>query len=338
MKYLSLLIIVLISACNMEEAPKEFSKDILAPEKITVGFYNVENLFDTKDDPNVNDQDFTPDGDKEWSEKRYYEKLDKISRVINAMNKSEWPFLVGLAEVENKKVLEDLTDENDLIDANYEIVHYDSPDDRGIDVALLYRKDYFHVLKKESIDVSNPDFPNSKSRDILYVKGEFFNGEIFHIFVNHWSSRRDGTLETESKRMFQASVLKKHVDKINEAGSDEKIIIMGDFNDYPTDKSIKQILGADVNNIGLYNLAYALHMDDKGTINYKNDWGMFDQFMVSQAVFKNGIHLETKQQKILFNDWLVWKGKKPNRTYGGNEYYGGFSDHLPTYIDLVLAK
>lgn len=338
LKYFSLLFIVLIVACTMEEAPREFSNDIITPDNITIGFYNVENLFDTIDDPYINDDDFTPNGPKQWTDKRYREKLSNISRVLNAMNRNELPFIVGLVEVENRAVLEDLINEKELVKANYDIVHYNSPDQRGIDVAMLYRKDYFHILSKQSIDVTNPSYPNSRGRDILYVKGEFFNGEVFHIFVNHWSSRRDGTLETESKRQFQASTLKKQIDKINESGLEEKIVIMGDFNDYPTDKSIKNVLGADVKNTGLYNLAYALHMDDKGTVSYKNDWGMFDQFIVSQAVFENGIHLKSKQQKILFNDWLVFKGKKPNKTYGGNEYYGGFSDHLPTYINLAVSK
>lgn len=322
----------------MEEPKKEFSEHIIAPEKVTVGFYNVENLFDTEDEPGVNDNDFTPDGDKNWTEERYYDKLDKIARVFNAMNKSDWPVILGLAEVENKDVLKDLIKQKDLVSADYGIVHYDSPDTRGIDVALLYRKEFFQVLKKTSIDISNPDFIHSKTRDILHVKGQFFNGEIVHFFVNHWSSRRDGILETEPKRVFQAAQLRKEVDKIKANAPEEKIIIMGDFNDYPTDKSLKQVLKADIQGDGLYNLAYALHMDGKGTINYKNKWGMFDQFIVSSNVFEKGLILKTKQQKILYTDWLVWKGKKPNRTYGGNKYYGGFSDHLPTYIDLEFSK
>lgn len=338
MKYYIFILILLITACAMEEPKKEFSEDIISPEKVTVGFYNVENLFDTEDEPGVNDNDFTPEGDKEWTEKRYYEKLDNIAKVVNALNKSDWPVILGLAEVENRDVLEDLTKQKDLVDADYGIVHYDSPDQRGIDVAFLYRKEFFQVLKKTSIDIFNPDFPNSKTRDILHVKGQFFNGEIFHFFVNHWSSRRDGTLETEPKRVFQAAQLKKAVDAISASAPEEKIIIMGDFNDYPTDKSIKKTLGADVHGKGLYNLAYALHMDDKGTINYKNDWGMFDQFIVSNNVFESGLSLKSKQQKILYTDWLVWRGKKPNRTYGGNKYYGGFSDHLPTYIELEISK
>lgn len=336
MKYYTFIFILLITACTMEESKKEFSEDIISPEKVTVGFYNVENLFDTEDEPGINDNEFTPKGDKNWTEERYYEKLHNISKVINTMNKKDWPVILGLAEVENKDVLEDLINQKDLVDAAYGIVHFDSPDERGIDVALLYRKEFFQVLKKTSIDLYNPDFPNSKTRDLLHVKGQFFNGEIFHFFVNHWSSRRKGTLETEPKRMFQAAKLKKEVDAVTKNTPDEKIIIMGDFNDYPTDKSIKKVLDADVIGDGLYNLAYALHMDDKGTINYKNDWGMFDQFIVSENSFENGLHLENKQQIIMKNDWLVWKGKKPNRTYGGNKYYGGFSDHLPTYINLII--
>lgn len=333
MKYL-LFLIILITSCSLEEPSKEFSMDTIAPDKVTVAFYNVENLFDTDDDPKKNDNDFTPEGYKNWTTERYFEKISHISKVFNTMNKSDWPVIIGLAEVENKTVLKALTKEQDLIDANYEYVHFESPDDRGIDVALMYRPAFFHVLTKKSFAVKNPAFPNSKTRDILYVKGEFYNGEVFHFYVNHWSSRRDGIQETEPKRVFQASVLKKNIDKVLAEDENAKIVIMGDFNDFPTDISITKTLGAGIKNTGLYNLAYALHMQDKGTISYKNDWGMFDQFIVSQSVFSGGLHLKKKKQTILENDWLIWKGQKPNRTYGGNKYYGGYSDHLPTFFDL----
>jgi predicted extracellular nuclease len=334
MRYL-LLLSIFLTSCSVSEPSKDFSMDIIAPDKVTVAFYNVENLFDIEDDPKKNDNDFTPEGYKNWTSERYFEKLSNISKVFNAMNKSDWPIIVGLAEVENATVLEALTKEKDLIDGNYEFVHFDSPDNRGIDVALMYRPEFFHVLEKKSFNIFNTDFPNSKTRDILYVKGEFYNGEVFHFYVNHWSSRRNGILETEPKRVFQASVLKKNLDKVLTNEPNAKIVIMGDFNDFPTDKSITKILGAGTSNKGLYNLAYALHMQDKGTMSYKNDWGMFDQFIVSQSIFAKGLHVNKKQQTILDEEWLVWKGKKPNRTYGGQKYYGGFSDHLPIYIDLV---
>ncbi len=335
MKYI-LIIAIFLTSCQTETPQKKFSMDTIKPDKVSIAFYNVENLFDTKDDPEKNDNDFTPTGYKEWTEERYFHKLENISKVLNAINKKDWPIIVGLAEVENATVLEALTKEKDLVNANYEYVHFESPDDRGIDVALMYRPEFFQVLKKKSYTIHNPDFEHSKTRDILYVKGAFYNGEIFHFFVNHWSSRRDGILETEPKRMFQASVLRKNIDKVLAKDENAKIIIMGDFNDYPTDKSITKVLGAGVKNEGLYNLAYELHMQDKGTISYKNDWGMFDQLIVSQSIFKNkGLHLKEKQQKILAEDWLIWKGQKPNRTYGGKNYYGGYSDHLPTYINLL---
>lgn len=340
-KYIILPILCFaLLTCTNTETPKNFTMgSIDIPENISLVFYNVENLFDTKDDPHTNDNAFTPTGAKKWTKERYYKKIDGISQVINTINKKDWPIVIGLAEVENKEVLEVLSQEKDLLNANYEYVHYNSPDQRGIDVALMYRPDFFHVLKKKSISVYNPDFPNSKTRDILYVKGQFFNNEIFHFFVNHWSSRRDGTLETEPKRVFQAKILIKKIDAIQKENPQAKIVIMGDFNDYPTDKSLKQILKADVKKDGLYNLAYSLHMDDKGTINYKGDWGMFDQMIVSQSVLKaKGLHLQSKQQKVLKTDWLLWKGRKPNRTYSGNKYYGGYSDHLPIYINLKIEK
>jgi len=335
-KVFEVLLFVLFISCTTEENPKDFSMDTISPDKITIAFYNVENLFDTKDDPFTNDNDFTPKGRKKWNEERYYKKINDLARVVNVMSKKDWPVIVGLAEVENTDVITDLIKDNDLIDAKYDFVHYESPDDRGIDVALLYRPDLFHVLKKNSISIYNPAFPHSKTRDILYVKGEFYNNEVFHFFVNHWSSRRDGTLETEPKRVFQASVLKDNINDILEEDKQAKIIIMGDFNDYPTDNSIRKILKAGVDkNDELYNLAYKLEIQDKGTISYKNDWGMFDQFIVTKSIFnKKGLYLKDKEQKILTKEWLIWKGKKPNRTYGGLKYYGGFSDHLPTFIEL----
>lgn len=334
--FLTLLSIFGLS-CSIENKPKDFSMDTIAPEKVTIAFYNVENLFDTKDDPHTNDNDFTPKGRKAWNDDRYYKKLDNISRVINVINRKNWPIIVGLAEVENATVIKDLIKDNDLIDAQYDFIHFESPDPRGIDVAMLYRPELFHVLKSKSINIYNPEHPNSKTRDILYVKGEFYNNEVFHFFVNHWSSRRDGASETEPKRIFQAKILKKHINEILSKDKEAKIIVMGDFNDYPVNKSITNTLKAGIDNDDeLFNLAYVLHEEDKGTINYKNDWGMFDQFIVSKSLFnKNGLHLNVKQQKILTDKWLIWKGKKPNRTYGGTKYYGGFSDHLPTFIDLI---
>lgn len=303
------------------------------------GFYNVENLFDTIDEQYTIDEQFLPNSEKKWSSDKYMTKLDNLAKVISSFD-NELPVFLGMAEIENKAVIEDLIKTKKLLKGNYGVVHEESPDKRGIDVGFIYRKGYFKVLLHQNLEVSIDNEPDFFTRDILYVKGELKGNDVVHVFLNHWPSRRAGQNESEYKRVRAATVLRTKVDEILASDKDAKIIIMGDFNDYPNNKSITQVLRAKDNrkfkNGDLYNMAAGLEKDDKGTYNYKGDWGMLDQLIISEAVFKSeeGVSIGYKDCKVLQLDFMLYTDKKygdkkPSKTYGGPTYYGGYSDHLP---------
>ncbi len=305
------------------------------------GFYNVENLFDTIDDKYTIDEAFLPNSDKKWTGERYTKKLSQLGKVIAKMG-DDYPIFLGMAEVENKKVIDDLIYTKELKDAGYQVVHKDSPDKRGIDVGFIYRKEYFQYIKMEALEVSLEDNPDFFTRDILYVNGKLKDEDEVHVFLNHWSSRREGQKETEHKRVRAATILRKKVDEILAKDEYAKIIIMGDFNDYPTNKSIYQVLRArkdrKFSNGDLYNTAYGLEQEDKGTYNYRGDWGMLDQLIISKGVFKSnkGVTVKAKDCTVLKLSWMMYTDRKyneqkPSKTYGGPDYYGGYSDHLPIY-------
>lgn len=306
-----------------------------------VVFYNVENLFDTENDPHVDDDEFTPYGYKKWDEERYETKIEHIESAIEMIGAT--PVLIGLAEIENRKVLEDLIDEGKLEDVNYGIVHFDSPDRRGIDCALLYDKDVFVCKMSTKYPVKLPNNQNYLTRDILYVEGEL-DGKTIHVFVNHWSSRREGKLETQHKRIAAATILREKIDQIQQKDANANILILGDFNDHPTDKSLKTILRAKeagfANDGDLINLLYDEHKLGEGTSVHAREWSVIDQIIVSQSLYdgNNGIGIERREAEILRKKKLLYTypdgGQKPNATYGGRKYYGGYSDHLPVYITL----
>ncbi|MCH7658399.1 MAG: hypothetical protein IIB05_08800 [Bacteroidetes bacterium] len=321
-----------------------------SPDKMfTVAFYNVENLYDTENDPETEDDEFTPESNKKWDNDKYKKKLKDLSKVFHSLNSVELPEIIGLCEVENKQVLKDLTTTGKLARGNYGIVHENSPDIRGIDVALLYRKEEFQYLSHRSIPVHFRFDTAARVRSILYVKGKTGKNEIFHFFVNHWKSRSGGQQATEPKRIFTAVTLRKVVDSIFNIEPDAKIIIMGDFNDEPTNISIHSILQANnkeknANLRELYNLMYNMHnIGNRGTYSYKGDWIMLDQIIVSQKVIndKKGYHCDFSSAVIYQDDWMMYDNPKvgmltPNRTYGGDMYFGGVSDHLPVFV--VLRK
>ena len=305
----------------------------------TVAFYNLENLFDTIDNPNTLDDDFTPKGRKNWNTYRYKNKIRKLSNVIAQLGTQRSfhaPAIVGVVEVENQTVLNDLVASNNLKNHNYGIVHYDSPDERGIDVALLYKKELFELLYSENFPLYL-DGNNGKrdyTRDVLMVKGKL-NGELVHILVNHWPSRRSGEDETEIKRIEAAKLVTKITRNITAENVNAKIIIMGDFNDNPTNVSIKKHLVNDT----FYNPMERLINTGNGTLNHKRTWHLFDQIIFS----KNFFNLEEKKHTFKYAEVFdkhflkEWKGKykgNPFRTYIGKWYQGGFSDHFPVYVYL----
>jgi hypothetical protein len=307
-------------------------------------FYNVENLFDTINDPAKIDEEFLPGGNRHWTRGRFFQKIKHISQVVIAAGEGDYPIIIGLAEIENQSVLESLLFHTPLGKLDYQIVHKESPDSRGIDVAFLYRKSKFKPLFYNAIPIANPKDPEFKTRDILYVKG-LIGKDTLHFFVNHWPSKYGGIGATKPLRALAAKTLRSKTDSLFLLNKRSNIIIMGDFNDSPADVSIKEVLGAQppaeiITDKTLYNLAQPLAKKGKGTNKYQGKWNMIDQIIVSGnlltvkkmstspelfQVFSPGFLLEKDETNL---------GKKPFRTYNGFKYHGGFSDHLPVVIDL----
>lgn len=327
-----------------EENMKKLTGELVGIENHPVVFYNVENLFDTEDDlNNRGDDEFTPSSDKLWDTERYQTKLNHIAEALLMAN-NETPLFVGFAELENRKVLEDLIKVNTLKNVNYKIVHFDSNDGRGVDCGFIYDADRFLPTFETRLIVKMDGNPNFTTRDILYIKGKLANNDEVHVFVNHWSSRREGQFETEPKRLEAAKVLRKQIDEILDFNPEANIVVMGDFNDTPNDKSMREVLLAkgqhEQSNRSLINLLVEEQNKDLGTINYRGDWDVFDQIIVSQgllqgknklSVFKNNAFI-VKKEELLY----TYKNgdQKPSSTYGGDNYYGGYSDHLPVYMLL----
>lgn len=307
-----------------------------------IAFYNTENFFDTYDNPTKDDDSFLPSFFYDWNQKRYSRKVENISRVIKSMY-FDYPILVGLAEIENKWILKDLINTSHLRDANYDYIHYESNDERGIDVCCMYRKEYIKVLKQEPISIFFEFDREDTTRDILYLKCLLKDKQIFHIFISHWPSRGEGQRETEPKRIVVAEKIRSRIDIILSEDKNAKVLVMGDFNDYPNDVSITKYLGAsDSPESDLYNLAMALEKSGKGSYNHRGDWGMLDQMVISKGL-KNkseGYGIKDNKMYVFRPDWLLFKhnkfGELPNKTYTGRKYIGGYSDHLPVY--LILDK
>ena len=346
MKRILILILIPALLASLNIAAQETGSDPGKNENLTVVFYNTENLFDIKDDPFTRDEDFTPDSDKKWDHKKYIKKTEDLSKVLSSISEPNLPGIIGLAEVENKKVLIDLVNTKNLRSGNYEIVHHDGPDKRGIDVAMLYRKDLFKVEFHRSIPISFPR-DSSLSRDILMVRGKTNDSENLYVFVNHWKSRSGGVSVTEFKRIYSAVILRKIVDSIFNFEPKAKIIIMGDFNDEPTNRSIHQVLQANnkrknPDKRDLYNLMYDMHnLNDLGSYHYSGSWNMLDQIIISQSLLdkKHGYFTNYEGGEIFNKEWMLYHNSKagawtPNKTYGGDTYFGGISDHLPVYVVL----
>ncbi len=311
----------------------------------SIGFYNVENFFDLEDEPRKDDEFFTPSGRAKWTYDRYAKKMNNIGKVIKEMGQ---PALMGLCEVENKTVLADLVKHKTIKSAGYAYAHEESPDNRGIDVALLYRKKDFTLESQEVIRINFPRsiVTNYTTRDILYVKGIFRNSERVHVFINHWPSRRDGQAASEPKRTYVAQQLRNKLDDIFRKEKNANVIIMGDFNDEPSNKSVDEVLGAQKpsgkgKQGTLYNLTLPLESSGKGSYNYRGDWNMLDQVIVSGGLM-DGQGWEADDAEVFSKDWLLFRhpknGPTPNRTYGGTKYYGGYSDHLPVKAELFYKE
>ncbi|MBN1926022.1 MAG: endonuclease [Prolixibacteraceae bacterium] len=307
-------------------------------------FYNVENLFDTYDDPEKDDEEFLPSGERYWDYERYNRKLTRISQVIMAAGQGQLPAIIGLCEIENRFVLEQLLSQTPLGKMGYKIVHKESPDQRGIDVALLYMTEVFKPFFYYAIPVTKPTDTLFKTREILHVKGIIEN-DTLNVIVNHWPSKFGGVAETIPLRALAAKTLRNYSDSLLAINPDSKILIMGDFNDSPFDVSLSEILGAKPAEelqakTGLYNLSYKKAQKGTGSSKYQGKWAMIDQMIVSGTLLTGkGLQVTGQGFQIFSPDFLLEKdktytGQKPFRTYTGLKYNDGFSDHLPVMLEL----
>lgn len=325
---------------NFNDAPRTNS--------IRIGFYNMENLYDIDNDSLTADDAFTPDGDNHWTKFRYWHKINNMAKVISTVGGWDAPDIFGMAEIENIKVVKNLISSEPLKKAKYGIVHYDSPDNRGIDVALIYRPQKFKVIASRPIPVTFINEPDSKTRDILYVTGIVLEcKDTLHILVNHWPSRYGGYAATIEKRNRAADIVRQTVDSIHQTNPQANVVIMGDLNDYPTDISLVEHLKAkpsveNTTDSDLINLMYHYQTEGKiGSNKYQSQWGVLDQIIVSQPMLtrNEGLRVGKDRGVIYRADFLLvpddtYLGVKLNRTYIGARYNGGYSDHLPVFVDL----
>lgn len=310
-----------------------------ASHQFKVVFYNTENIFDTIDDPTKNDNDFLPSSKVGWTTERYYHKLHNISKVLVAIDSVNLPEVVGFAEVENITVLEDLISQTRLRNGDYEAILEEGSDPRGIDVAMIFRKNSLNYIEHKAY----PSSVSFRTRNILYVKLTDKQKNLYHFFVNHWKSRVGGAEESAGKREENAILLKHLTDSLYTLDPKANILLMGDLNDEPVDQSVAVSLGAlepkgKIARGSLYNLMYPLYLKGEGTLFYK-DWDLFDQIIVSGNMLirkqGKGPYITAPYGYIFRQDWMLYTNKKgeksPNRTASSKEYFGGFSDHLPVY-------
>jgi hypothetical protein len=328
--------------------PNLYGQSCVAGNEFTFMFYNTENFFDTENDSLTNDEEFTPDADRRWNPARLHSKAERLAKVILAAGKWNAPIAIGLCEVEDQKVLELLTRNEPLTRFHYKIVHRDSPDSRGIDVALLYRPEFFRPFDYQAIPVVDPKDKSFKTRDILQVNGVLNGCDTVCIFVNHWPSRYGGIMETFRYRSLAAETLKKSIQNLFARYPKAKIICMGDFNDTPTDDSLAKILDAKQSDNPelkgeLVNLSGGWISNEIQTIKSKYSWEVFDQLIVSDYFLGKSTCFEFQQAEIFKAAFLLesdtkFGGVKPKRTYVGFKYQEGFSDHLPVLLRVELQN
>ncbi|MCG2460134.1 endonuclease/exonuclease/phosphatase family protein [Flavobacteriaceae bacterium F89] len=346
MKLRQFFILVLISQLSV------YSQRGETFEVRTIAFYNVENLFDTINDPKTFDDDRTPSGKDQWNSERYHQKIANISKVISVIGSETThtsPDIIGLSEVENQQVLEDLISHPNLREMGYGIVHFESPDERGIDVALLYKKAIFlpSTYKSRRLILKKEDGERDYTRDQLVVNG-FLDNEQFYFIVNHWPSRSGGAARSKPNRVAAAQLNKQIMDSIYRSDASARIISMGDLNDDPIDDSLKKTLETKSDKDALaphelYNPMEALYRKGVGTLAYRDHWNLFDQiFFTGNLVFAPEQNFRFWKVGVYRPPYLIiqkgaYKGY-PYRTYANGNYTGGYSDHFPAYIYLIRKE
>ncbi|MCC6817644.1 MAG: endonuclease/exonuclease/phosphatase family protein [Bacteroidia bacterium] len=342
MKLIHLLLISTATvALVVNCVPKNQLNDEANNHILSVAFYNLDNLFDTIDDISHNDDDFTPNGKYGWSNNRYLNKLRNLQRVIDTLIDGNSPDVFGVCELESALAFKDLMDSNSLLKA-YQLVHFDSPDERGIDVALAFNRKKMSLINALSFKVKLSLDSSDKTRDILYVKTKStINNDTFNFLVCHFPSRREGKLQSEQNRIDAAKTLKSIINQ--NCSPNSNIVIMGDFNDQPWDKSLSSSLNAlsrsKCPDCFLHNLMFELK-NGSGSYRYKGHWERLDQIIISKAL-TNGLASEYIENSlsIVQYDWMIQDGNYkgyPLRTFGGTKWLNGFSDHLPVYIKIAL--
>lgn len=343
-----LLLLNLASCKPSEKLPARPSDFNNKDRYLRFMFYNVENYFDANDDSLTMDEEFTPDGLRHWTVSKYIQKQKKIYQVISALGGWELPEIVGFCEIENRGVIDGLLNNTPLKYYDYGVVHKESPDKRGIDVALIYRKAKLKLIEEEFIPVIFPFDTAARTRDILHATLKTLNDDTIHVFINHWPSKLGGQAESDARRKVVAGILRAAVDSIFIQNKDAKILISGDFNDEPDVNSIIQTLGAgsDFSNPQpgqLYNVSWYLKTTlGKGSYKYQGAWGMIDQIIISGSLFDKTKTLYTSLESanVFEADFMTEKdepfiGIKPFRTFVGYKFNGGFSDHFPVFIDFL---
>lgn len=318
----------------------------------TIVFYNVENLFDTINDPAIWDDEFTPEGPKKWTGAKYWRKMARLEQVFYAIAREnkQFPAVIGLSEVENRNPLEDLVAMEKLLPANYQIIHFDSPERRGVDVAFLYRPDQFKYegsFPEKTVVEGEPDF---QTRDILTMWGTI-DEDPFFFMVAHWPSRSGGQMVSEHKRIGAAKTMRRIADSVLLERPDMNIVLMGDLNDDPSDPSMATYLGAarTMDNTApadLYNPFFQMHTDGFGTLGYNDAWNLFDNIIVSgnlingRAGYQLWKNPKNPYYGVIFDRSFLrqksgqYKGY-PQRTFVGNKFENGFSDHYPVFIFIA---
>ena len=323
----------------------------ISAQPMKIMTYNVENLFDTQHDSLKNDKEFLPNSNLRWTNQRFYDKLHEVMQVIVGVGGDELPLLVGLCEVENDFVLKAMTQFDPYDQLGYDYVHYEGPDARGIDVALLYQKDKFTPLASRPIPVHLPN--GQRGRDLLYTCGTLADSTLLHIIQVHFPSRREGALASEPNREAAAKMVRKVVEEVQEVDSQAAIIIMGDFNDNPSDRVPTTTLAAlpytsgSFEDLKLYNLCWdgtSFENKEIGSYFHDGEWDMLDQIIVSGALLNGNLSVRIMPEAEVYHPkWISKRDKRtgemvPKRTYVGPFYQGGVSDHFPVFMEIFFKS